>query len=238
MTSAGDDRKQLIRQALQSDETVNRLEVNGMAVEIEHQPEPGIDRWVRDSASTSAGDWVAFVTSPVDTKPQLYPDSLPFIANAGATLRRMGDTTLVAWHPPDGRACSVEVAAPPDALNDVTAQLLRLNDERKRQGRSSAEMAGEVEAVFESLDPDTFAEINRYWESLRVDPETEEWLDRVFDAAVEASRADGWQEVEVREPVGPIHMRSVVMSRGSLQRTVIMQAMSGATVMLSEQPAE
>jgi len=229
---------QLTAKALHSDEAVNRLEGDGVTVEVDHWPEAGIERCVRKSGSTSAADWVGLRLAPVDTRPRLYPDSLPFVPNAGAVLWRSGDATTVTWRPPDGPSCQIVPDEPPEALNDVTAQLIELHRESKRQGKASAEMADDVSAVFESLDPDTLAELERFWESLRVDSKTEEWLTSVFDAVVAASRDEGWLETMVQKPDKPVPFRFVVMKHSGTQRTVMMQAMSGAMVLLSEQPAK
>ena len=228
---------QLTSKALHSDETVDRLEGDGVAVEVDHWPEPGIERCVRKLGSTSAADWVGLRLAPVDTRPRLYPDSLPFVPDAGAVLWRWGDATTVTWQPPGGPSCQIVPDEPPAALPEVTDQLMQLRSEAKRQGKASAEMADDVKAVFESLNPDTLAELERFWESLRVDANTEEWLTSVFDAVVAASRDEGWLETMVQKPDKPVPIRFVVMKRDGTQRTVMMQAMSGAMVMLSEQPA-
>lgn len=51
-------------------------------------------------------------------------------------------------------------------------------------------------------------------------------------------RDEGWLETEVQEPDESAPIRFVVMKRGATQRTMMMQVMSGAMVMLSEELAE
>ena len=229
--------QKLISRALLSDEAVDRLEGDGVAVEVDHWPDPGIERRVRDSASASAEEWVGLRVAPVDKKPLLYPESLPFVPDAAAVLWRWGEATVVTWQPPEGGSCQIVPDEPPEALHGVTAQLMQLNSERKRQGRTSAEMADDVRAVFASLDPDTLTALDQLSESLRGDPKTEEWVSSVFDAVVAASRDEGWLETMMQKPDKPVPFRFVVMKRGATQRMVMMQAMSGAMVMLSEQPS-
>jgi len=209
---------------------------------VERDPEPGIEvRLEPLDSETGKGDWLVFSVKPVDEKPNGYPATVPFVSGTSAIVGDFGETVSVAWHLTDGPTCPVVPGMEPDSkLEDLAEQLKSLGE--GSQGSSASERAatGErVKAVFDSLDPDTRASLDRLMQALQPEAEVLSEMERVFETVFQASVADGWRVVERKDAGTSFRALSAELERDNYTRRILLMSMfPGSSVVLVQNPRE
>ncbi len=94
-----DDWLPLLKQALDAPPEVNEVRAeDGRIVRIDREPEPGIDLCLTEVESAGRDPLAkCILIAPIESRPEMYPDDLPFVANIPATVYSQGDAFVVSW---------------------------------------------------------------------------------------------------------------------------------------------
>ncbi len=99
MSPGQDDWLPLLKQALDAPSDVNEVRADdGRIVRIDREPEPGVDLCLTEVESPGSDPLATCILiAPIESRPEMYPDDLPFVANIPATVYSQGDAFVVSW---------------------------------------------------------------------------------------------------------------------------------------------
>lgn len=236
----------LISAAMAAPPDVSELRTDaGDVVPIERDPEPGLA--LRLSAA-SLPDWEVLVTRVADAPPSRYPAGVPFISGATALVARTGERCAVSWLKAGDLAEFKELMA--QAASLVGDPLLATATERlkpliRRASEGDAEARGalrdEAALIRAAMSGDAKEKLRDVWNRLQPEAERAAALERVFRQVVEATEADGWEQVDASASVASrqFGVETRAFRRGSMERSVSLALTYGpvSMVMLRDQPA-
>jgi hypothetical protein len=208
---------------------------------VERDPEPGIEVRLVSLDSDKGDDWAVFSVRPVSETPELYPATIPFVSGTSAIVGVFGETVTVAWSLAEAPACPVVPGMEPDPkLEGLAEQLKSLGEGGQVSSASERAARGErVKAVFDSLDPDTRASLERFMQALQPEAEVLREIERVFESVFQASVADGWRVVERKDAGTAFRALSAELERDNYTRRILLMSMfPGSSVMLLQSERE
>ncbi|MEN8145585.1 MAG: hypothetical protein ABFS14_11605 [Gemmatimonadota bacterium] len=99
MSPRQDDWLPLLKQALDAPPEVREVRADdGRIVRIAREPEPGVDLCLTEVESADSDPLAkCILIAPIESRPEMYPDDLPFVANIPATVYSQGDALVVSW---------------------------------------------------------------------------------------------------------------------------------------------
>ena len=100
MSPGQDDWLPLLKKALDAPTEISEVcGDDGRIVRIDREPEPGVDLCLTEVESAGLDPLAkCILIAPIESRPEMYPDDLPFVANIPATVYSQGDAFVVSWH--------------------------------------------------------------------------------------------------------------------------------------------